>query len=51
MVNLSLILSTSIETAAPQPSIDESGGNDTVAASPTLRRSSRIRQAPDRYGH
>ena len=40
-----------IKTAAPQPSIDESGGNDTVAASPTLRRSSRIRQAPDRYGH
>lgn len=26
-----------IEPAAPQPSIDESGGNDTVAASPTLR--------------
>ena len=38
------------ETAAPQPT-DESGGNDSVAASPTVRRSGGIQQAPNRYGH
>ena len=38
------------EAAVPQPdalSNDES----VVAASPALRRSSRIRQAPERFGH
>ena len=46
--------SESTEAAAPQPntpSTDESGGNNTVATSPTLRRSSRIRQASDWFGH
>ena len=39
------------ETAAPQPPVDEPGGNESGHAPPTLRRSSRIRQAPERFGH
>ena len=45
--------SESTEAAAPEPDAlpyDESDGRD-VAASPALRRSSRIRQAPERFGH
>lgn len=38
------------EAAAPQPSVDEPGGNESVHALPTLRRSSRIQQAPERFG-
>lgn len=46
--------SRSTEAVAPQPAVlptDESNGNEAVAAPPTLRRSSRIRQAPERFGH
>ena len=42
------------EAAVPQPEAltnDESDGSDVVAVSPALRRSSRIRQAPERFGH
>ena len=42
------------EAAVPQPDAlpnDESDGSVVVATSQSLRRSSRIRQAPDRFGH
>ena len=38
------------EAAVLQPAIDEPGGDDSVPAPPMLRRSSRIRQAPERFG-
>ena len=39
------------ETAAPQPSVDEPGGNGSGHALPMLHCSSQIRQAPEHFGH